>query len=203
MLMLNALDEALSVEGFARALSQGYNLDTVTPVSVPEIEIETFEFNSANTTNGNAVFNVEWTGGEYFVGKELNLTYLITDTDGFDPSSVTIKWYEFNEAGSYTPSTPLGTGSSYTITNNEVGSFIGFEISFTDDASIEESLITFHRIDVDGDSTNDAVRSTATVQPNTERNVFSYPELETHLTNNGMSSNELSIRLRGNSNQSF
>ena len=32
------------------------------------------------------------------------------------------------------------------------------------------------------------------MQPNTERNVYSYPELETYLTDNGMSSNELSIR---------
>ena len=132
---------------------------------------------------------------EYFVGKVLSLAYLITDDDGFNPSGVTVKWYEFASDGTLVDySSPLGVGDTYTITNNEVGSFIGFEISYTDDIGTTESVLTYHYVDIDGDTVEDAVVSTATNTPNTVRNVFSYPELETHLTNNGLSNYELSVR---------
>ena len=60
MLMVNALDHSIKIDSSARAVSQGYNLGPITPVSIPELEPEAYVFDSST---GNAEFNVEWTGG--------------------------------------------------------------------------------------------------------------------------------------------
>ena len=97
--MLNALDDVLLSATLSRVLAQGYNLDTVTPVSVPEAEPEIVETPVILQT---VALYLTWSGQAESTMLKVDLAYLITDADGYDPSSVTIKWYEFNEAGQYT-----------------------------------------------------------------------------------------------------
>ena len=56
-------------------------------------------------TSGTATFNVDFTKGEYHVGKEISLVYSIDDPEGFDPSTVNVRWFEVtqdpNNANSY------------------------------------------------------------------------------------------------------
>ena len=104
---INALNDFVSLESTSQSLTLKQNLKTVTPISIPQSEPEKFILDS---TTGNAVFNLEWTGGEYYVGKSLSLKYLISDSDGFDPANLTIKWYDLTSGGSYTPASPLTTG---------------------------------------------------------------------------------------------
>ena len=156
------------------------------PITSPIPELEAAPYNTQTTgTGGNAVFNIEWTTGEYYVGKTISIPHIITDPDGFDPANVTIKWFQIS-GNQYDPSSPIETNSNtYTIQASDVGFQIAYEISFVDDTNIAESFFNYH---------SSVVTSNASETPNASRSVFTYDDFSTYLSNNNLSSDEASIR---------
>ena len=69
------------------------SIEPIVSQAIPEIELA--EYLTSTTSNGgNGIFNIAHPGGEYYVGKTLAAPYIISDTDGFDASSVIIEWFQ-------------------------------------------------------------------------------------------------------------
>ena len=98
---------------------------------MPVEDTYSYEYPS-ESSSGNAVFDLEWTGGEFYVGKTLSVSYMIEDEDGFNPDDVNVEWYHFGVDN------PIHTGKSYTLTGDDLDAYITVVVKFTDDKGNEE-----------------------------------------------------------------
>ena len=77
--------------------------------------------------------------GTVRVGETLTVdTSGIADTDGMDNATFSYQWVRHD--GTADTDVPNATGSTYTLTEDDLGSTISIRLTFTDDAGNEESL---------------------------------------------------------------
>ena len=176
-------------------------------LSLPPGEIErmpaedtySYEFPS-ESGSGNAVFDLEWTGGEFYVGKTLSVSYMIEDVDGFNPDDVNVEWYHFGEDA------PIHTGKSYTLTGDDLDAYIAVVVKFTDGYGNEE-----YWGDTAWDSDPNAptykfigqVIAEVSETPNAARTTVSYSDFLTHFTSDavGMATQEEFIEILAETHQ--
>ena len=165
--------------------------------TVPEQMVFTTGPNDAPT----AIFNVDFTKGEYYVGKEISLVYSIEDPQGFDPSAVNVRWFEVTEsstAGSYFFGADVGNvtetpnGTTFVIDQSLVNKQIAVEISYTDDLGNSESFWTLPA---------GIITSVASYTVNAERSVVLYDDFASYLTSNGFADHEPKVKILAESFQ--
>ena len=175
-------------------------------LSIPPGEIErmpaedTYSFEFPSESGGNAVFDLEWTGGEFYVGKTLSVSYMIEDVDGFNPDDVNVEWYHFGVDA------PIHTGKSYTLTGDDLDAYIAVVVKFIDGSGNEE-----YWGDTAWDSDPNAptykfigqVIAEASETPNAARTTVSYTDFLAHFTDDsvGMAAQEDFIEILAETHQ--
>ena len=150
----------------------------------PYPETESQEFASQT---GNAIFDVSWSSGEFFPGKTIGVAYQITDTDGFDLSSVDVTWHHYSGNNAAPAGDFIHEGSTYTLLNTDVSEYMVYKISYTDDAGNPEEYVGFAGESGAGGFIQ-TVKNAATETPNEVRTSIGYDTFASHISNNGMGS---------------
>ena len=162
-------------------------LEPIVSQSTPEIR----SVGEYPSSTGNAEFELAHPNGEYYVGKTLAPAYIITDGNGFDPSSVQIEWFQIDDGDFVRDNNGepivIANTPSYTLTEGDVGKQVVYQISFTDFANNDESFLSYF-------NSLPIVTTNYTVAPNSTRTVVTYDQFETYLNDNNMGTHEASIR---------
>ena len=88
----------------------------------------------------------------------------VTDTNGTEDIAytATYKWQRFDSTGATLETDSIGTGSTYTLTDADVGKALKVVVSFTDDDGYSEGLLT-------SDATSTITAAPVTLVSNTEQ----------------------------------
>ena len=161
---------------------------------MPYDDVVGFEYGSESGT-GNAVFDLEWSGGEFYVGKTVSISYMIEDADGFNQDNVTVEWYHFGN------DIPIHVGNSFTLSSNDLGEYISVVVKFTDNLGNVENWGDIVWSDQNSYKILGQVISTPTEVPNSVRTTVSYSDFLEHFYQAGLSGQEDVIKVLAETHQ--